>query len=43
MGDDDYDEGYWPPAKYPRREAFTIALACLGVIALVSWLAWKLL
>jgi hypothetical protein len=50
--DDDKDPNYdwysepFPPAKYPRREAFTMSLAAIILAAIGWWLfveAWRAL
>ena len=37
--EDEFDKAPFPPAKYPGREAFTMAIAA----ALVGLAVWKLL
>ena len=39
LEDDEYDKAPFPPAKYPGREAFTMAVAAL----MVCFLIWKLI
>jgi hypothetical protein len=39
----DYDEGSWPPAKYPAREAFTMSLCFVALVGFVGWMIWKLI
>ena len=40
--DDDYSDYDFPPAKYPRREAFTMLLAFTAVAWLVVWFIWRM-
>jgi hypothetical protein len=38
----DYDEGYFPPSKYPWRELVTFILFLSIFLAGLWWLIWKL-
>jgi hypothetical protein len=38
----DYDEGYFPPSKYPWRELFTFILFLSIFLAGLWWLIWKI-
>jgi len=41
-GDDDrFDE--YPPALHPAREAMTLCLAAVLVVALVAWGIWRIM
>jgi hypothetical protein len=45
MFDDDDDERFneYPPALHPAREALTMALSALLVIAALAWCVWRLI
>jgi hypothetical protein len=43
MLDDDDDRFGYPPAQHPGREAVTMGLAAVLVLALIAWGIWRIM